>query len=157
MPLLNGKSLERKLEEPFHYYNCENLQAIRSGNWKLHLSRKQEQLPHWDKNKVFHNIDRPVLYNLSIDPGESTDVAGKHPEVVSQMLKQVEEASKDLGEYLRRGKGQRPTGSAIPDAPIIGNEKDWRVVDPVMNATLLQERKKRHLGFATRKKKRRKK
>ena len=67
MPLLDGRPLARSLEAPFFYYSCENLQAIRLGNWKLHLPRTMEQLPFWDKNKAFVGIETPVLYNLGSD------------------------------------------------------------------------------------------
>lgn len=46
-PLFDQRPLTRKREEPFCYYNCENLQAVRVKNWKLHLPRTEEQLPFW--------------------------------------------------------------------------------------------------------------
>ena len=39
MPLLEGKPLTRPVDQPFYFYNCENLQAVRYGDWKLHLPR----------------------------------------------------------------------------------------------------------------------
>jgi hypothetical protein len=44
-----------------------------SGNWKLHVSR-----------------DKVELYNLVTDPGESLNVQGKIPEIVSALRKQVD-------------------------------------------------------------------
>lgn len=86
LPLLAGESLKRAATQPFYYYNCENLQAIRSGPWKLHLPRNKDQLPFWDKNKAFANLRKPVLYHLLADEAESTDVAADHPNVVRQMM-----------------------------------------------------------------------
>ncbi len=143
--LLDSKPLARKSNEPFFYYNCENLQAVRLGDWKLHLPRNKDQVPFWDKNKEFLNIAQPVLYNLSADKGETTDVAAQHPEVVQQMVMLAEEMRTELGEYLQRGKGQRPTGSAIPGAPIVSHEKDWdNLVEPALSEAILKERLKRH-------------
>jgi hypothetical protein len=74
LPLLEGKGLKRSPDEPF-YYNCENLQAVRLGDWKVHLLRQEKQLPFWDKAKQFRRLEQPVLYNLRDDPGESRDRA----------------------------------------------------------------------------------
>jgi arylsulfatase A-like enzyme len=144
VPLLNGQPIARKKSAPFFYYNCENLQAVRMDNWKLHLPREPEQLPFWDKNKAFVGIDHPVLYNLEADRGETTDVAAQHPEVVRRLLNQAASGRQDLGEFMQRGTGQRPTGSAIPGAPIVSHEKDWGTVDPAIADAITKERQKRH-------------
>ena len=145
VPLFDGQPLARKSNEPFFYYNCENLQAVRLDDWKLHLPRKKEQLPFWDRNKAFWNLSQPVLYNLYDDAGEKTDVAMQHPELVQKMVKLAEEMRSELGEYLQRGKGQRPTGSAIPGAPIVSHEKDWeKLIDSALSEAILQEHLKRH-------------
>ena len=86
LPLLEGQPLARPADQPFFYYNCENLQAILWGKWKLHLTRKREQLPFWDKNTAFTQRKAPVLYNLRADPSESEDVAAKQEEVVQRMI-----------------------------------------------------------------------
>ncbi|EMI18218.1 N-acetylgalactosamine 6-sulfate sulfatase (GALNS) [Rhodopirellula maiorica SM1] len=49
--------------------------AIRDGKWKLHLPRKQR--------------GEPELYDLSIDPSESNNVASEHPEIVKQLSAKV--------------------------------------------------------------------
>ena len=77
--------MNRLTAEPF-YYNCENLQAIRRGPWKLHLPRSKEQLPFWDNNKAFANLPQPVLYNLQTDQAEKTNVAAENPKIVKQMM-----------------------------------------------------------------------
>ncbi|MCF7847626.1 MAG: sulfatase [Kiritimatiellales bacterium] len=157
LPLLKGKPIAREPDAPFYYYNCENLQAVRHGNWKLHLPRKKEQLPFWDKNKQFSNLSEPVLYNLSTDQSESTDVAARHPEVVEQLLELASKTRVELGEYMQRGQGQRATGSAIEGAPIISHEKDWGLVDPAMDEAITKERLERHPDFKGGKKKKGKK
>ncbi len=147
MPLLAGKPLTRNSDEPFYYYNCENLQAIRRGDWKLHLPRKKEQLPFWDKNKSFSNLAKPILYNLRVDQSETENVAAEHPEVVTKLQELAEETRTELGEFMQRGKGQRPTGSAIANAPIISHEKDWGTVNTTVNEAIAKERLKRHPRF----------
>ena len=149
MPLLKGENLVRHDTEPFFYYNCENLQAIRYGDWKLHLPRSQEQVPFWEKNKAFFSLTQPVLYNLRTDRGESQDVAAENPEIVQQMLRTAKLTREELGEYMRRGSGQRPTGSAIPHAPIISTGKDWQTVDTATRTATQVERLKRHPASAS--------
>ena len=50
----------------------------------------------------------------------------------------------ELGEFMERGKSQRPTGSIYTKAPVISHEKDWGLVPPVVVKGLNAERSKRH-------------
>jgi arylsulfatase A-like enzyme len=143
-PLLRGEPLLRSENEPFFYYNCENLQAVRLGDWKLHLPRSEEQVPFWDKNNVFRNLDAPVLYDLRSDKAESTNVADSHPEIVQELLLLAEETRAELGEYLQRGEGQRPTGSIFPDVEVISHSKDWGRIDADTQNAIQEERHERH-------------
>jgi arylsulfatase A-like enzyme len=144
MPLLVGKPLARQRAHPFFYYNCENLQAVRMGDWKLHLPRQLKQLPFWDKNKTFVGIDDPVLYSLRTDRGETSDLASANTEIVHEMLELAESMRSELGEYMHRGSGQRRTGSVVPGAPIISHEKDWGMVAPATAEVIARERQRRH-------------
>ena len=49
--------------------------AIREGKWKLHLPRK--------------NRGETELYDLSVDPGESNNIAENHPGVVAKLRQQL--------------------------------------------------------------------
>ena len=119
-PLFSGGSITRSAEEPFYYYNCENLQCVRVGDWKLHLPRRKEQFPFWSMNKQ-KEITTPELYNLAMDVAEAKDVAAAHPERVSEMMAVAEAARLKLGEFGARGSEQRPTGSLFPEVPVVGN------------------------------------
>ena len=144
LPLFEGIPLKRPTAQPFYYYNCENLQAIRRGRWKIHLPRSQKQLPFWDKNKAFANLQNPVLYNLHTDKAESTDVAADNPEVLQEMMELAESVRQNLGEFMQRGRSQRPTGSLFPDGPVISHGKDWDTLDPEVTRAIAQEWQKRH-------------
>ena len=144
LPLLRGRSIQRTPDEPFYYYNCENLQAVRQGDWKIHLPRGEEQLPFWDKNKALVNLKEPILYNLRVDTAEQTNVADDHPEVVQRMLQMAASIRKELGEFMQPGDSQRPTGSVFPDGPVISHEKDWGTVDPATVKAIEEERQTRH-------------
>lgn len=144
LPLFEGTPLKRPTTQPFFYYNCENLQAIRRGEWKLHLPRSEEHLPFWDKNKAFANLQKPVLYNLRADEAESTNVAADNPDVVREMTQLADSVRQDLGEFMQRGKSQRQTGSLFPDVPVISHEKDWGTIDLTTAKAIAAERLKRH-------------
>lgn len=128
VPLFKGELIARSSEEPFYYYNCENLQCVRVSDWKLHLPRSKEQLPFWSMKKQ-EEISNPRLYNLATDPAEQKDVATHHSERVSEMMALAEATRLKLGEYGRRGSEQRPTGTLFPEVPIVTNHlTDWEKV-----------------------------
>lgn len=109
----------------FYYYNCDNLQAIKQGDWKVHLPRTPNQIPWWDKNKKQSDISKMRLYNLRNDPAEKNDLAETYPEKVTQFKILAKEARDNLGDYRKPGQAQRKTGSLFPNVPIFGNSKDW--------------------------------
>jgi arylsulfatase A-like enzyme len=123
--LFSGKAIARSAEVPFYYYNCENLQGVRVGDWKLHLPRTMRQIPWWARRKQ-KPMDTPQLYNLARDVAEKQDVAAEHPERVTEMLALADETRLKLGEFGVRGSQQRPTGTLFPEVPILSNQaQDW--------------------------------
>ena len=124
-PLMEGKKLQRDSDEPFFYYNCENLQAIKQGKWKLHFPRTKAEAPFWDKGKEFFRISKPVLYNIEVDINESEDVADRYPDVVAELSQLRSQMQAKLGEHMRRGSEQRATGALFPEVPVRGNLTDW--------------------------------
>lgn len=147
LPLINGGALSRSANQPFCYYNCENLQAVRMGNWKLHLPREEKQLPFWDRNKDVSPFEQPLLFNLRSDPGESQNVASSNPEIVSEILGLAKQTRRELGEFMRPGASQRATGSIYPNAPVISHPKDWERVPNELKAKLEVERQRRHPDY----------
>jgi arylsulfatase A-like enzyme len=124
-PLFTGKSIARSPEEPFYYYNCENLQCVRVGDWKIHLPRTKAQIPFWALKKQ-PPIKTAELYNLASDQAEKNDVAAQYPERVAEMMALAENMRLELGEFGMRGSEQRPTGTLFPEVPILSNqEQDW--------------------------------
>jgi arylsulfatase A-like enzyme len=129
LPLLLGKPGAKGREE-FWYYSTGELQAVRLGDWKLHVPHEYLALDgppgHGGKPANFGKI-RPgvtgaitnsglsgiasrhgyrfekigqVLYNLRDDPGETRDVAAEHPDIVARLEKVVAAARADLGDTL---------------------------------------------------------
>jgi arylsulfatase len=137
-PLIAGRS-GAKPRETFYYYAGDELQAVRSGNWKLHLPHEYlspaEPRGKNGKPANFENLkpesmqmsglrgiasrhgylikqQELSLYDLASDLGETTNVAAQHPDVVSRLQKLAEAAREELGDSLtrREGRGVRPCG-----------------------------------------------
>jgi arylsulfatase A-like enzyme len=88
----------------FYWYKQGELQAVRSGDWKLHFphtSRTMEgQAPGADGIPGKY---RPLevgreLYNLRDDPAERHDVSGSHPDVVARLEELAAAARAELGD-----------------------------------------------------------
>ena len=71
------------------------LQAVRSGPWKLAVTPQGTGLPKGAAQPVKHT--GPRLYNLDRDIGELTDVAAQHADVVARLQKLIEPMDADLG------------------------------------------------------------
>ena len=95
-----------------------NLQAVREGNWKLHLPRSAKDQPFWNKRpnpkRPLVTLDRALLYNLKTDLAEKDDVAAQNPEVVRRLQEQAAAIRKDLGDVRTEGADQRPIQLANP-------------------------------------------
>ena len=63
---------------------------------------------HWWKTDDYtYESEQPLaLYDIILDPGETTDVKSAHADVVSQMLELVESARADLGDSLTDRQGE---------------------------------------------------
>ena len=100
--------------EALYFYWGTELQAIRSGRWKLHLPHPYQSLETAGANGMPGKYARKELelslFDVEKDPGETTNVAADQPAVVSRLMQHVERAREDLGDSLssRRGAGVRP-------------------------------------------------
>lgn len=121
-PLLLGDTRAKSPQEAyFFYYNDNELQAVRSGDWKLMLPQRYRTLgPHAPVARggkpvayKLAQLTAPQLYHLRDDIGETRDVGTAHPEVVRRLLGLAEKAREELGDGPKRmGKGVRPVGRA---------------------------------------------
>lgn len=111
LPILtNDPNAESPYDEPgFFYYYREQLQAVRSGPWKLYLplEKKLRRL-----NGSLEGAERfeAELYDVRADISETREVAAEHPDVVQRLLALGEQARADLGDIGREGANQRPAG-----------------------------------------------
>lgn len=112
---------------PHQAFNCfyagGQLQAIRDRRWKLHFPHSYRTLGGREGGSGGEPVDYQqakigkVLYDLKNDPGESTDVAASHPDVVARLEAEAEKAREMLGDQLtgRKGSQTRPPGRLQPD------------------------------------------
>lgn len=98
--------------EAFYYYAQDQLQAVRSGPWKLFLPVKASRHPHFDARTP----PQPLLFNVVEDIACEHNVAAQHPDVVASLQRRAEQAREELGDRGRPGRGQRPVGRIAKDA-----------------------------------------
>jgi arylsulfatase A-like enzyme len=116
-PLIAGARGAAAPHDALYFYWGTELHAVRSGRWKLHLPHPYQSLESAGRGGspgkyVRKQLDLS-LFDLENDPGESTDVSGRSPDVVRKLMEYVERAREDLGDSLtgRTGKNVRPAGT----------------------------------------------
>lgn len=105
-PLLSAVEHATTPYNAFYYYYMDQLQAVRSGNWKLHLELPQKRTNLQEATAT----SAAKLYDLDADIGETNDVAQHQTDVVKRLLALADLARQDLGDRGRPGKNQRRSG-----------------------------------------------
>jgi arylsulfatase A len=117
-PLLAGQkdSIERP---PLLYFDNWDLQCARWMNWKLHIARHNTApytpAPPSDRHSFL--LPKPELYNLATDPDESYDVAGKNPQIVSQIQDKIAEMLKTFPEPVQHAYAEVKARIVDPNMP----------------------------------------
>jgi arylsulfatase A len=115
-PLMSGEPSARTPHEAFYYFWDRGLEAVRAGQWKLHLSHNYRQLSvpgsQGKPGKYSEGKMPGALYDLHKDIGETNNVATQFPDVVARLEQLAETAREDLGDSLtkRTGKNVREPG-----------------------------------------------
>ncbi len=108
--VLTGEATETP-HKSIYYYNGTNLQAVRQGDWKLHLPRTAKDQPFWSKTpnvrKGFVTLEKSRLFNLATDLAEQRDLANQHPEIVNRLEAQAAVMRTELGDVEIEGTDQR--------------------------------------------------
>lgn len=113
-PLLWGEPGARSPHDAFYYYHGNQLQAVRSGPWKLFVPMdKPIRHPHHRKA----GPSPAFLFHLIDDVGCRRNVAREHPEIVERLERLAEAARADLGDLDRPGAGARPVGRCENPTP----------------------------------------
>ena len=102
-------------ESGFFYYMMDQLQAVRSGPWKLYLPLENKYRSLGRKSAPA----RAELYDVRHDVQESREVSAQHPEVVQRLLALADRAREELGDMERPGSGQRPAAWVEDPKPLV--------------------------------------
>jgi len=125
-PLMAGDPGAKSPHEAlFFYYGVGELQALRSGRWKLVLPHTYRTLSGRPGGKggnpvQYNSVQTSLaLFDLEKDTGETTDVAAHHPEVVARLTALAEQCRDDLGDALtkRTGRNVREPGRVAAPRP----------------------------------------
>src|SRR5439155_26245872 len=110
--LLVKRPTTQPVHEFIYYYGDANLNAIRSGPWKLKLVTNLQQETEYGKYDLPEAKIPLALYNLEEDPSEQKSVDKDHPDVVERLRKYAHAIRQELGDRRLNviGKGIRPIG-----------------------------------------------
>lgn len=124
-PLLTAQPGAKSPQEAYvFYYNAGELQAVRSGKWKLILPHAyrtmQGQEPGKDGIPGKYRqvrVEAIELYDLVADMGESKNLAAANPDIVKRLMGYADRARADLGDTAtkQKGTGVREPGR-LPEA-----------------------------------------
>jgi arylsulfatase A len=116
-PLMFGEPEAKTPYDVFYFYAQDQLQAVRSGPWKLFLPLETfSRHPHFRKGQP----PEPLLFHVVDDVGSTNNVARQHPEQVRRLTALAEIARADLGDLGRPGANQRPPGKVQHPKPRCG-------------------------------------
>jgi arylsulfatase A-like enzyme len=115
--LRGGATGGGSLHDAFFYYDADALAAVRAGQWKLHVS---------PPGGAASDRNTHALYDLHADPGETADVAAAQPDVVRQLMRQIDRSREDLGDAATAspGTGRRPIGRVSDPRPLTTYDPD---------------------------------
>ena len=116
-PLLLAEPGATSPHEALFFWWGRQLEAVRSGKWKLHFPHEYRSLdgPAGSDGMPSKYIQRSIglsLFDVDADRSETTDVAADHPEVVKRLQALAEKARLELGDSAteRKGRGVREPG-----------------------------------------------
>jgi arylsulfatase len=116
-PILRGEPGAKNPHESYAFYYGNELQAVRSGDWKLvfpHVYRNFVGPAGADgkPNGYKQTKTELALYNLREDVSEAKDVQKEHPEIVAKLQKMADAYREEIGDSLQKipGSGKRPPG-----------------------------------------------
>ena len=106
-PILIGKKGAKSPHEAFFFVSKNEIQAVRSGKWKLHVPHKYRIVKSAGADGMPGEQDNSggeiglSLYNLDKDPSEQNNVANKNPKIVEQLQQYITDFRIDLEQNSR--------------------------------------------------------
>jgi arylsulfatase A-like enzyme len=104
LPVLSGQ--QHRKEPDLAYYSDGELQAYRSGDWKLKLPYKSK-LPSWAWVFIPGAVSNHelLLFNVRDDPNETTNLVSEYPEKAEQLQLAINTFKQSLGELPAKQPG----------------------------------------------------
>jgi arylsulfatase A-like enzyme len=102
-PLMFAEENAQSPHDAFFYYKQDSLEAIRSGKWKLHVRKGEDEIRE--------------LYDLESDIGESENLFDSHPDVVAALTSKLDSCRRDLGDEATGITGENIRPAARVDNP----------------------------------------
>ncbi len=98
--LWKGTTEESPRTEFIHYTSNGHLEGLRQGNWKLLIKKPR---PRRNQNAPNNEAKPPqiLLFDLSEDIGEQTNLAEQHPEIVARLQTRMEALDREITENAR--------------------------------------------------------
>jgi arylsulfatase A len=112
-PLMFDEEGATSQHEAFFYYKRDSIEAVRSGKYKLHV-RKDD------------NDEINELYDLETDIGETTNIFDQHPDIVADLRSKIDACRKDIGDAAAgiEGENIRPSGRVENPEPLTNIDLD---------------------------------
>ena len=117
--LMTGKEGARSPHDALYFYWNENLEAVRSGRWKMHLPHPYRTLGGREGGKGGQPVKyedtstRLALFDLVKDPGETQDVSAEHADIMARLKETARRFDEDLKHHSREP-------GRLPPAPAKG-------------------------------------
>jgi arylsulfatase A-like enzyme len=116
--LMMNESAMKSPHDAYFFWWGRELQALRSGKWKLHFPHEYRTLAGRPGGKdgqpaKYTQTKTPLaLFDLVNDPGETINLAEKQAEMVEKLTKLADRAREELGDSAKKlnGKGEREPG-----------------------------------------------
>jgi arylsulfatase A-like enzyme len=116
-PVISGQS-QTSPHEALFYWRSNNLDAVRSGPWKLSVHREIYGKDPQAKQYPGAKSEGIELYNLDQDIAETTNVADQHPDVVNRLKPMIDAMEKEIGKD-KTGTEFRPPGRVKNPKPLL--------------------------------------
>jgi arylsulfatase A-like enzyme len=123
LPVWHGDDGTKSSREHFFYFLRNELQAVRSGKWKLR---------HFFDAGKDSDPDKLELYDLTEDPGETRDLSAEHPDVVKRLTEAMTNIRVKLGDARLgiKGNERRPPAVFPNPKPLTTFDPDFPYIEP---------------------------
>jgi len=90
-------------ENLYLFFDKEFLQTARAGKWKIHVARwNVQRYQAGAVSQINQTLKAPELYDMTVDVGESYNVAANHPEIVKRLMTRLAETLRTFPDEIQK-------------------------------------------------------